>query len=198
MTFDAALAEVSDIIRHHVARVLRTTSRAYAVRRDDLEQAARIGAWYAFRRYDASHGASWRTWATHWIRAYVEREAWGSTHNRDGEKATGRRATASLDRELPRVHGSGAKRLTLADLIPDPTPSPERRAIDVQTLRLAKRALLAPTGPRSRMDARRAMQRWLSGWNLRDVAKGERVSFQAVSLQMRERLAAARVAVEAA
>lgn len=195
MTFDDALSEVSDIIRHHVGRVMRTTSRALAVRRDDLEQAARIGAWRAWESWDEAR-SSWRTWASHWVRAYVEREAWGHNHARKGQKAAALRATDSLDREVARV--SRERRAMLGDLIPDPAPSPERRAIDAQLLRRVRRKLLASSGPRSRMDGRRAMQRWLSGWSLRDVAKGERVSFQAVSLQMRERLAAARAVMEAA
>ena len=184
MTFAQRLSEIADIIRHHVGRVMRTTSRALAVRRDDLEQAARIGAWRAWESWDEAR-SSWRTWASHWVRAYVEREAWGETTRRRGEKATALRTTTSLDAPL-------------AAVLPSPAPSPEQRAIDAERLRIARRHLLRKPGRRSTMDARRAMRAWLSGVDMRSIAKREGVSFQAVSLQMRERLESARAALEAA
>jgi len=184
VTFSQRLSEVTDIIRAHVGRVIRSTSRRVAVHRDDLEQAARIGAWRAWESWDETR-SSWRTWASHWVRAYVEREAWGETTRRRGEKATALRTTTSLDAPL-------------AAVLPSPAPSPEQRAIDAERLRIARRHLLRKQGRRSVMDGRRAMRAWLSGVDMRSIAKREGVSFQAVSLQMRERLESARAALEAA
>jgi len=193
MTFDEALAEVRDALKYHTRRVMRLTTSRFPTRRDDLIQAGRIGAWYAWRAYKPTRGASWRTWADLWIRAYVEREAWGAKQNRDGATAKGRREWRSLDARLSRMD-----RETWADIIPDPAPSPETRVGDAEVLARVQACLAWPARTDSRINTPRAVALSLGGMSLRDVAKVERVSFQAVSLQVRQRLAKAREVREAA
>lgn len=189
------LSTVQDIIWHHVGRVMRSTSSRFPVRRDDLVQAGRIGAWYAWRSYRPTADASWRTWAEIWIRAYVEREAWGATHSRGGAAAEGRRNAISLDRALTTNDGETR---TVADVVPDPAPSPETRVGDAEVLARVQRCLAWPARTDSRINTPRAVALNLGGMSLRDVAKLEGVSFQAVSLQVRQRLVKAREVREAA
>lgn len=193
MTFD--LDSVRDIIKANVRRVMHTTSSRFHVRRDDLMQAGRIGAWYAHRSYRADKAASWRTWAGVWIRAYVEREAWGAVHTRGGANAEGRRNAVSLSRPLTVEDGETR---TVADFIADPAPSPETRVGDAEILARVQRCLAWPARTDSRINTPRAVALSLGGMSLREVAKVERVSFQAVSLQVRQRLAKAREVREAA
>lgn len=136
MTFAEALTAVADIAKHWVGRTIRTAARRLAVRRDDLEQAARIGAWKAWQSFRADL-SSWRTWASKWIRAYVEREAWGSQAQRRSPKFEARLSMRSLDAVL-RVSESGTP-TTRLDRLHSPAPSPERVASDRETARLAPR-----------------------------------------------------------
>ena len=189
------LSTVRDIILHHVGRVMRSTSRRFVVRRDDLMQAGRIGAWYAFRSFKADGGMQWRNWAGTWIRAYIEREAWGAVHTRGGAAAEGRRNAISLDRALTVSDGETR---TVADVVPDPAPSPETRVGDAEVLARVQACLAWPARTDSRINTPRAVALSLGGMSLRDVAKVERVSFQAVSLQVRQRLAKAREVRECA
>ena len=189
------LSTVRDIILHHVGRVMRSTSSRFAVRRDDLLQAGRIGAWYAFRSFKSDGGMQWRNWAGTWIKAYVEREAWGAVHNRGGAAAEGRRNAVSLDRALTTNDGETR---TVADIVPDPAPSPETRVGDAEVLARVQACLAWPARTDSRINTPRAVALSLGGMSLRDVAKVERVSFQAVSLQVRQRLAKAREVRDAA
>lgn len=193
MTFD--LSTVQDIILHHVGRVMRSTSSRFPVRRDDLLQAGRIGAWYAFRSFKADGGSKWRNWAGVRVKAYVEREAWGPVHTRGGAAAEGRRNAVSLDRELTAADGETR---TVADVVPDPAPTPEVRVGDAEVLARVQACLAWPARTDSRINTPRAVALSLGGMSLRDVAKVERVSFQAVSLQVRQRLAKAREVREAA
>jgi DNA-directed RNA polymerase specialized sigma24 family protein len=195
MTFDDALADVADIIKHNVRRVMNCTPARFAPRRDDLMQAGRIGAFYAWRSYKPTAGASWRTWSGLWIKAYVEREIWGPTHSRGGANAEGRRNAISLDRELTTADGETR---TVADVVPDTAPSPETRVGDAEVLARVQRCLAWPARTDSRINTPVAVARSLGGMSLRDVAKLEGVSFQAVSLQVRQRLAKAREVREAA
>ena len=193
MKFD--LSTVQDIILHHVGRVMRSTSSRFAVRRDDLMQDGRVGAWYAFRSFKPNGGMQWRNWAGIWIRAYVERGAWGAVHSRGGANAEGRRNAVSLDCGLTTNDGETR---TVADVIPDPRPSPEQRAIDRQALDSVLRVLLAKRGDRSRFNVSRAVRAVVAGEQLRTVARREGVSFQAVDQNVRARLAKARAVREAA
>lgn len=195
MTFDEALAECNDIIKSNVRRVMDSTSPRFPVRRDDLMQAGRIGVFYAWRSFKPTAGASWRTWAGIWTKAYIEREGWGVQHNRGGAAAEGRRNAISLDRALT-VHDGETR--TVADVIPDPAPTPEVRVGDAEVLARVQACLAWPARTDSRINTPRAVALSLGGMSLRDVAKVERVSFQAVSLQVRQRLAKAREVREAA
>jgi len=189
------LSTVRDIILHRVRRTMRSTSSRFPVRRDDLMQAGRIGAWYAWRSFKPTGGMQWRNWAGTWIKAYIEREAWGAVHNRGGAAAEGRRNAISLDRALTANDGETR---TVADVIPDTAPTPEVRFGDAEVLARVQACLAWPARTDSRINTPRAVALSLGGMSLRDVAKVERVSFQAVSLQVRQRLAKAREVRECA
>jgi len=191
MTFTEALSAVSDIASHWVGRTIRAASRRLAVRRDDLEQAARIGAWKAWQSFRADL-SSWRTWASKWIRAYVEREAWGSQAQRRSPKFEARLSMRSLDAVL-RVSESGTP-TTRLDRLHSPAPSPERVASDRETARLVRRALLQGTRGR---DVRAMALAYAAGESMPSIAARRGSSIQAVSQQLRPRLLAARAAWEA-
>lgn len=191
-TFSEALAAVADIASHWVGRTLRTTTRRLAVRRDDLEQAARIGAWKAWASFRDGL-SSWRTWASKWIRAYVEREAWGSQAQRRSPKFEARLSMRSLDKRFEHRQRDGQER-TLGDLQSSPLPSPERIASDRETLALVRRALLRGTRGR---EARAMALAYAAGESMPSIAARRGSSIQAVSQQLRPRLLAARAAWEA-
>lgn len=197
MTYADALASCRRLIGSRIRQCLRATHAHLAVDADDLHQAARVGVWYAWRSYDATRGASFATWAEKWIRAYVEREAWGVHHARRGPKATLRNNTVSLEMMLRGRHADGRKAV-LADVVPDPKPSPERILADRQRLAIARSVLLAKSPRGARFDVRAAMRRHLNGEGLRSIAADVGVSFQAVSLHVTKRREFARALVEAA
>lgn len=191
-TFHEALAAVADIASHWVGRTLRTTTRRLAVRRDDLEQAARIGTWKAWQSF-RDELSSWRTWASKWIRAYVEREAWGSQAQRRSPKFEARLSMRSLDKYFERRQRDGHER-TLGDLQSSPLPSPERIASDRETLTIVRRALLRGTRGR---EVRAMALAYAAGESMPSIAARRGSSIQAVSQQLRPRLLAARAAWEA-
>jgi len=192
-TFSEALSAVTDIASHWVGKTLRTTTRRLAVRRDDLEQAARIGAWKAWQCFRDGL-SSWRTWASKWIRAYVEREAWGSQAQRRSPKFEARLSMRSLDKRLERRQGQDGHEKTLGDLQSSPLPSPERIASDRETLAIVRRALLRGTRGRG---VRAMALAYAAGESMPSIAARRGSSVQAVSQQLRPRLLAARAAWEA-
>lgn len=191
-TFSEALAAVADIASHWVGRTLRTTTRRLAVRRDDLEQAARIGTWKAWQSFRDGL-SSWRTWASKWIRAYVEREAWGSQAQRRSPKFAARLSMRSLDKRFERRQRDGQEK-TLGDLQSSPLPSPERIASDRETLAIVRHALLRGTRDRK---VRVMALAYVAGESMPSIAARRGSSIQAVSQQLRPRLLAARAAWEA-
>lgn len=190
-TFSEAFGAVADLAAHWVKRTLRTASRRLAVRRDDLEQAARIGVWKAWLSF-RDDLSSWRTWASKWIRAYVEREAWGSQRQRRSPKFAARLTMRSLDADLRKTEQGGP--VTLADRLQSLGPSPERIVADREALAIVRRALLRGTRGR---DVRGMALSYVAGESMPAIAARRGSSIQAVSQQLRPRLLAARAAWEA-
>jgi hypothetical protein len=180
VTFDEALAAVSDVVRASVARTRPQTH----TERDDRMQAARIGVWHGWMRYDG-RSSSWRTWAGVWARAYAEREAWGAASRRNGEKATARHVTHE----------------ELGDVLPDPAPSPERRVEGRQALELALRPWLRVTKKqrrRGRWPLASSLKAIALGDSCAEVARRHGVTTASVSLATVKRRREARAALEAA
>lgn len=190
-SFDAALAELRPVIRHRIRRYLRPWHTD--TQRDEMQQAARIGAWHAWRRFDASR-ASWQTYASLFVDAYVARSVLGSKRQR--ESAKWRYIAQLVPLDEPTIDGG----LTLSEMLPAPLEDIDEALDRPRRLEAARAAVLA--GDRTH-DARVrlvpvgevTLRHVVGGETLRVLAEEYGVSKQAVSLAIQRRLLKARETV---
>jgi len=189
VTYDEALREAWGVVGRFAAKAVS----AGALTRDEAEQAGRLGVWRAWQTYDARK-ASWRTYATLWVRAYVYREA-GFDHTFDRPKAVAERATLRLDAP------AGGEARTLGEVVPCPRPSPEAVLLQVESVRRMVSALRRPPGRLRRRSARFdvggiAVEVCADGLTHAEAAARFGVTRQAVQQAVAERVRLARTALE--
>lgn len=118
---------LSELLQAHVRLVLRIARRhrAGSLREEDLVAEGMLGLVEAARRFDASYGVRFSTYATHWARAYIQRHALG--HRR----IVGMPDTRAARRVLGRI-GRVEPRLS-TELGRAPTDSELAGALGVET-----------------------------------------------------------------